>query len=539
MYIMDSLDIFLIILYFLVILLISFYFASKQKETTLSYFLADRNLGWIAIGASLFAANISSEHFMGLAGYGATNGLAVGNFEWMAIFPLMLLGWLFAPLFIKAKVFTVPEFFGKRFNRATRLYLSAITIMVYILTKISISLFAGGLLLKSVYGWDIYTSAMVIMMITGLYTIIGGLSAVVYTSVVQGFLLILGAVILTFFGFNEVGGLAGLHQKLPASYFSLFKPVSDANIPWTGIILGAPILGIWYWCADQFMVQRILGSKSVCAARSGTILAGFLKLLPVFILVLPGLVAAALFPGVEGDDAYPILLYSSIIPAGMKGIVLIGVIAAIMSSLAGSFISTSTLFTMDFYRHFNPDTPEKKLVLVGRLSTIGIVVVGMLWIPLVKILNTQIYVYLQSLQAYVSPPIVAAFLLGIFWERMNGTGALWGLIGGGIAGLLRMIQQWINLGPLTEWHYLNGFFTMNFLHFAVFLFLFSAGIMVVVSLLSQHLSIQQLSRSREFFENIKPVFSGRALLAEKDNRYAYLFSFALFVVLFGLWGLFF
>ncbi len=537
---MASVDIVIIAFYFLLVIGVGFYFSRRQEETSETYFLAGRNLGWFVIGCSIFAANISSEHFIGLAGYGASRGLAVGNIEWLAIFALMLLGWYLAPIFIKSKVFTVPEFLGKRFNNTVRWYLSGISIVAYLLTKISISLYAAGLLLHQLLGWNMYTSGIVMLVITGIYTITGGLKAVVYTSVVQMFFLVGGAIVLTLFGLHEVGGIAALKEQLPADYFSIFKPVSDPDFPWTGIVFGAPILAIWYWCTDQYVVQRILGAKDVNAARSGALLTGLLKILPVFILVLPGLIAMAIFPGVNGDDAYPTLLTGALLPAGFKGLVLAGLLAALMSSLSASFISASTLFTMDFYRFWRPHITEKKLVLIGRLTTTAIVIIGVLWIPLVKLINTHIYIHLQSIQAYISPPIAAVFLMGVFWKRANAAGAIWTLILGGILGLLRLVFEWLDHPIFLESPLLNWFVSMNFLHFAIFLFVISTITMIAVSVItaapaSDSIKEYLVSRSNSLtLDAAVPV-----ACQVKSNRFNRLLSATLLVILFGLWGMFF
>lgn len=538
---MASLDILVISLYFIVVMMVGFYYALRKKDSAENYFLAGRSLGWVAIGLSLFATNISSEHFVGLAGYGASRGLAVGNIEWLAIPFLMLLGWFFAPLFLRAKIFTVPEFFGKRFNTASRMYLSSVSIIAYILTKISVSLFAGGLLLKAALGWDMYTSAVVIVIVTGVYTITGGMRAVVYTSVIQAIFLIGGAVVLTAFGLNEAGGLPGLQAKLPADYFSVFKPVSDPDFPWTGIIFGAPVLAVWYWCTDQYIVQRLLSARDEQAARSGALLTGFLKILPMFILVLPGLIAAALYPGIKGDEAYSSLLTGSLLPAGLKGLVLAGVLAALMSSLSACFISTSTLFTMDFYRYFRPHAREKELVLAGHLATTAMVVIGILWIPLVKLLNSHIYIHLQSIQAYISPPIAAVFLLGVFWKRVNGKGAIWALTTGGFLGALRLALEWLSQTWLFESPLVSWFISINFLHFAILLFGVSLAIMVVVSAFSTAPYLPKikeyiLSWSEFGFAAKKSEFFASGL---HRNRASQLLSATLLVVLIGLWGIFF
>ena len=476
-------DFVVIFLYFGVVMFIGFYF-SKHKNSE-DYFLAGRDIGWLAIGASLFASNISSEHFIGLAGSGASSGLAVGHFEWLASFIVLFLGWVFVPFYLKSGVFTMPEFLEKRYNRSSRVYLTTVSIVAYVITKISVTLLAGGLLLNKILGWDMISSAIVLVVITGIYTIAGGLKAVIYTELMQAVVLIGGAVMLTVLGMNEVGGWAGLREALPVDYFSMFKPSSHADFPWTGILFGAPILGIWYWCTDQFIVQRVLAAKNINHARSGAIFAGFLKILPVFILVLPGLVAAVLFPGIEGDEAYPMLVTSHLLPIGIKGIVIAALLAALMSSLASVFNSSSTLFTMDFYKNIKPSASENELVLVGRLATTVLVILGILWVPLIRSVSSQLFVYLQSVQGYISPPIAAVFLFGIFWKRANGRGAIYALVGGGILGAARLIMEILTKRSGLDFGILDWYATMNFLHFATMLFVISAAILLLVSLLSE------------------------------------------------------
>ena len=413
---MSFIDYSIIAIYIFIVLVIGFYWRRRTRNSE-EYFLAGRKVGWIAIGASLFATNISSEHFLGLAGTGSKSGLAVGHFEWLACLILLLLGWVFAPFYIRSGVFTMPEFLERRYNSASRYYLSIVSIIGYILTKISISLYAGGILLNAVVGWDMYTSAIVIVLITGLYTILGGLSAVIYTDLFQMFVLIIGSVALTLIGLHQAGGWANLVATTPPDFWSMFKPITHPDFPWTGIVFGAPILGIWYWCTDQYIVQRVLSAKNLHNAQSGTIFAGFLKILPVFILVLPGIIAYQLSNGqVTGDKAYPWLV-TNLLPTGLRGLVVAGLLAALMSSLSAMFNSTSTLVTIDIYKKIKPDADEKSVVRFGRLTTGLMVVLGLLWIPFIGLLSDdRMYVYLQSVQAYISPPIAAIFLLGLFWK---------------------------------------------------------------------------------------------------------------------------
>jgi len=287
-------DVVVIALYFCIVFAIGFY-SSRKERTSADYFLAGRNVGWIAIGASLFVSNISTEHFIGLAGSGASSGLAVGHFEWLACFMLLILGWIFVPFYLRSNVFTMPEFLERRFNRSCATYLASISLIAYIFTKISVHLYAAAVVLERVVGWGPMTTAVVLVLATGVYTIAGGLAAVIYTDLVQTLILVVGAVVLTIVGMHQVGGFAGLRAALPPDYFHMIKPASDTAFPWTGIFFGAPILGIWYWCTDQVMVQRVLSARSEGHAKAATIFAGFLKILPVFILVLPGLIAVALY----------------------------------------------------------------------------------------------------------------------------------------------------------------------------------------------------------------------------------------------------
>src|SRR5215470_7855850 len=288
-------DLAIIAFYFVVIFGIGFYFSRKER-TSADYFLASRNIGWFAIGASLFVSNISTEHFIGLAGSGATSGLAVGHFEWLAVLILLLLGWVFVPFYLRSNVFTMPEFLERRFNRSCATYLASISVIAYIFTKISVHLYAAAIVLERVVGWSPMTAAIILVVATGIYTIAGGLAAVIYTDLVQTLILLAGAIALTFIGLEKIGGFTALRALVPADYFHMIKPATDGEFPWTGIFFGAPILGIWYWCTDQVIVQRVLSAKDEGHAKAGTIFAGFLKILPVFLLVIPGVIAFALYP---------------------------------------------------------------------------------------------------------------------------------------------------------------------------------------------------------------------------------------------------
>lgn len=476
------LDWIIVAAYFAFVMGIGLSFRKKTRDTA-EYFLAGRDIGWIAIGASLFSTNISSEHFLGLAGTGSKSGLAVGNFEWLACVIVLLLGWVFTPFYLRSGVFTMPEFLERRFNAAARMYLSVVSIVAYVLTKISISLYAGGILLNAVVGWDMYVSAIAIVIATGIYTVIGGLAAVIYTDLAQTVILILGSLALTFIGIDKAGGWNELVATTPASFWDMWKPLGDPDFPWTGIVFGAPILGIWYWCTDQYIVQRVLSARNLDHARSGTILAGFLKILPVFILVLPGIIALKLSNGaVTGDKAYAWLV-TTILPSGLKGLVVAGLLAALMSSLSGMFNSTSTLLTVDIFKKWNPDASEKTMVNFGRAATGVIVGLSLLWIPFIGILSDErMYVYLQSVQAYVSPPIAACFLFGLLWPRANGKGAMAALLTGLVLGTFRFVLEiYGKTNPLPEGALLD-IASVNFLHYAIFLFIACSTALIAVSL---------------------------------------------------------
>ena len=479
-----TIDLVIIGVYFLLVFCIGFYFARKERTST-DYFLASRDIGWFFIGASLFVSNISTEHFIGLSGTGASSGLAVGHFEWLACLILLILGWVFVPFYLRSNVFTMPEFLERRFNRECAVYLAGISIIAYIFTKISVQLYAASVVLERVAGWSLWKTAIILVIATGIYTIAGGLAAVIYTDTVQTLILIAGACALTFIGLHRVGGLEHLRTMVPASYFHMIKPASDPNFPWTGIFFGAPILGIWYWCTDQVIVQRVLSARDEGHAKAGTIFAGFLKILPVFMLVLPGIIAFALFPEqvVKPDFAYPTLVLN-LLPVGLVGLVMAALLAAVMGAMSSVFNSASTLVTLDFYKKLRPEASEKQLVNFGRIATGFMVVLGLLWVPFIHLISSQLYIYLQSVQAYISPPIASCFVLGILWTRLNGTGAISSLWTGFVLGAFRfvaelMAAQGTELTGITAW-----LVKMNFLHYAIFMFVVCSIVLVAVSLVT-------------------------------------------------------
>jgi len=488
---LTPIDIAIIAAYFVVVFAIGFYFTQKER-TSADYFLAGRTVGWFAIGSSLFVSNISTEHFIGLAGSGASSGLAVGHFEWLACLMVLLLGWVFVPFYLRSNVFTMPEFLELRFSRSCAVYLAGISILAYIFTKISVHLYAAGIVLERVVGWNPLTAALILVIATGVYTIAGGLAAVIYTDLVQTLILIAGAVMLTVIGLDRVGGFAGLRAAVPDSYFHMIKPANDPDFPWTGIFFGAPILGIWYWCTDQVIVQRVLSAKDEGHARAGTIFAGYLKILPVFILVLPGLIAFALYRdsftiqnGVvaNGDIAYPMLVIN-LLPAGLVGVMIAALMAALMGAMSSVFNSASTLVTLDFYKKIRPHASERQLVNFGRAATGMLVLLGVLWVPFIRLISSQLFIYLQAVQAYISPPIAVCFIFGILWTRVNATGAITSLLSGFVLGTLRFVFEVVDKTHRLESPAIRWFVDMNFLHYAIFMFVICAAILAIVSLMT-------------------------------------------------------
>ncbi|MFQ5737935.1 MAG: sodium:solute symporter [Acidobacteriota bacterium] len=482
---LEFVDWLIIAFYFLVVFGVAFWATKRERstrETSAGYFLAGRNVGWFVIGASLFASNIGSEHLVGLAGTGAASGVAVGQFEILASLILLLLGWVFVPFYLRSGVFTMPEFLERRYSPGARWYLALISIVGYVLTKISVTIAAGGIVFESLMGINFWTGALVVVLATGLYTVMGGLRAVLYTDLLQMLVLVGGAVTVTLTGLSHLGGWEVMYQTAGPSFLNLWKPMTDPDFPWTGILFGAPILGVWYWCTDQFIVQRVLSAADQTQARRGTLFGGFLKLLPLFIFVLPGVIAYSLAKSgrlelSQPDQALPTLI-GVLLPAGLKGIVVAGLLAALMSSLSSVFNSCSTLITWDIYRKMHARASEKQLVRVGQVSTVFLVGLGLLWIPMMKLISGQLYQYLQSVQAYISPPIAAVFLVGIFWKRVNARGAMASLLTGFVLGMGRLVLE-LNKDSLGGVFY--AYADINFLHFALLLFIICTLVLIGVS----------------------------------------------------------
>jgi len=410
-------------------------------------------------------------------------------------------------------VFTMPEFLERRYSPAARWYLALVSIIAYVLTKISVTIFAGAIVFEALMGLDFWTGAFIVVVATGIYTVFGGLRAVLYTELLQMFVMIGGAVAVTLIGLDRIGGWGTMVQEAGPGFLDMWKPLSDPDFPWTGILLGAPILGVWYWCTDQFIVQRVLSARNVDEARRGAIFGGFLKVLPLFIFVVPGVIAYVLAQRGEivlgaSDQALPVLI-GALLPAGLRGLVVAGLLAALMSSLAAVFNSCSTLITWDVYKKLRPEAHERQLVLVGQVATLVMVGCGLLWIPMMKLISGQLYQYLQSVQAYISPPIAAVFLLGIFWKRVNSIGAIAALLAGFVLGMARLVLE-LNRDVLGD-GFLGWYAGINFLHFALFLFAVCSAVLVAVSLATPAPSEEQVAGLTLQTTRVAPVETPEAL----------------------------
>lgn len=474
-----------VVLYLAVIGGISIWSIRKSKESASDYFLANRNLGWFVIGASILASNVGSEHVVGLAGSAARSGTVLGHYE-LHSYIVLILGWVFVPFYMRSMVYTMPEFLERRFNAKARRLLSIIQLLSYVIAKASVTIFAGALVFNQFIGVDFWTGAIILVVVTGVYTVFGGLHAVMYTEAIQAIVLLAGSAVLLVVGLNQVGGWDALMNTVPKEKLNMFPPLDDPQFPWLGILIASPIVGLWYWCTDQHIVQRCLAARDERQARRGTIFAAYLKLLPFFIFLIPGLIAYALHAQgkIQMEDtnaAFPTLV-KQIMPAGLRGLLAGGLLAALMSSLASVYNACSTLYTMDIYKKQHPEASEKQLVRVGRIATAVVVVLGMAWIPLMGRIDEGLYDYLQSVQSYLAPPIAAVFLLGVFFKRLNAKGAYTAMVVGFILGIAKLTLQMLrnDLPPGI----LYDFATINFLYFCIYLFVISVGIMVTVSLLT-------------------------------------------------------
>jgi SSS family solute:Na+ symporter len=488
-----TLDWIVVALYFIAIGGIAAWSMKRKKDSPQEYFLAGRNIGWFVVGASILASNVGSEHVVGLSGTAANSGVVLGHYE-MHSWIVLLLGWVFIPFYIRSGVFTMPEFLERRYSSSARWFLSVLSLLSYVLTKVSVTVYAGAIVIASFMGFDFWTSALVLVILTGIYTVVGGMQAVVYTESLQAILLIIGSLILTILGLVELGGWDAMIAATPKEKLNMFPPLSDPDFPWAGVLFASPVVGVWYWCTDQYIVQRCLAARNETEARRGTIFAAYLKLFPFFIFLIPGLIATALASAgkielTSSDSAFPTLV-KVLLPTGLRGLIAGGLLAALMSSLASVFNSCSTLFTMDIYKKIKPETSDKELVTIGRIATSVVVVLGILWIPVMSGISGVLYQYLQSVQSYLSPPIASVFLLGIFFKRINSKGAMAALVGGALIGALRIFLE-LNKSSLSG--FLFEFANVNFLYFCIWSFLFCILILVVVSLITDKPSPEQIN----------------------------------------------
>jgi len=448
-------------LYFLILVGVAVWVVLQKNKDTEDYFLAGRNVGWFVIGASIFASNIGSEHVVGLAGTGFESGTPMAHYELHA-WIVLLLGWLFLPFYIRSGAFTMPEFLEKRFDSRSRWFLSIFSLVGYVITKVSVTIYAGGIVVSELLGVSFWGGAIGIVIFTGIYTIVGGMKAVIYTETLQTIILILGSLIITFLGLQEIGGWNAMTEtvkEVSPQHFNMWRPMTDPDFPWTGLLIGGTIVGIWYWCTDQYIVQRTLAANNIKIGRRGAIFGAYLKILPIFIFLIPGIIAFALtiqnpelFSVEKADRAFPMLV-KTLLPVGLKGLVAGGLIAALMSSLASVFNSCSTIFTIDIYK--------------------------------------KIMQYLQNVQSYIAPPVTTVFLLGIIWKRVNSTAAITTLMSG--LGLLiarlgseiyyqPAIEHFKQTGEQLASGFMYTFATINFAHMAIFMFIFSVALCIGTSL---------------------------------------------------------
>jgi len=495
--VLENLDWIVLGVYFLALIAVAVWVVLQKNNNTEDYFLAGRNVGWFVIGASIFASNIGSEHVVGLAGTGFESGAPMAHYELHA-WIVLLLGWLFLPFYIRSGAFTMPEFLEKRFDSRSRWFLSLFSLVAYVLTKVSVTIYAGGIVVSELLAIPFWYGAIGIVVFTGIYTVVGGMKAVIYTETLQTIILIFGSVIITYLGLQEVGGWTVLREtvmEVSPDHFNMWRPMSDPDFPWTGLLFGGTIVGIWYWCTDQYIVQRTLAANNIKIGRRGAIFGAYLKLLPILIFLVPGIIAFALsiqnpevFSVEKADRAFPMLV-KTLLPVGLKGLVAGGLMAALMSSLASVFNSCSTIFTIDIYKKLKPNKSEKSLLNTGKIATGFIVVLGIIWIPIMeKIGGGVMYQYLQNVQSYIAPPVTTVFLLGIIWKRVNSKAAITTLLAGLVLLILRLGSEIYYQPQIVSGVSVDGFAfafaTVNFSHMAIFMFLFSVVLCISVSLLT-------------------------------------------------------
>uniref|UniRef100_A0A8C1PDP2 Solute carrier family 5 member 9 n=1 Tax=Cyprinus carpio TaxID=7962 RepID=A0A8C1PDP2_CYPCA len=528
---LEAADIAVVVVYFVFVLAVGIWSSVRANRGTVGgYFLAGRSMTWWPIGASLMSSNVGSGLFIGLAGTGAAGGLAVGGFEWNAAWVLIALGWIFVPVYISAGVVTMPEYLRKRFGgQRIRIYMSVLSLILYIFTKISTDIFSGALFIQVSLGWDLYVSTVVLLAVTALYTIAGGLTAVIYTDALQTVIMVIGAFVLMFIAFDKVGWYEGLlvqyERAVPAitvpnttchlprsDAFHIFRDPLTGDLPWPGLIFGLTVLATWVWCTDQVIVQRSLSAKNLSHAKGGSVLGGYLKILPedllnhvmmfVHFLDEVGCVDPEECMKICGASvgcsniAYPKLVVE-LMPMGLRGLMIAVMMAALMSSLTSIFNSSSTLFTMDIWQRIRPRASERELMVVGRVFILFLVALSIVWIPVIQTANSgQLFDYIQAITSYLAPPITTVFLMAIFWGRVNEQGAFWGLMVGLVVGTVRMVMEFVYSTPSCGEADLRPAMLkdVHYLYFALILLALTALIITAVSLCTAPIPEQHLVR---------------------------------------------
>ncbi|XP_077305465.1 sodium/myo-inositol cotransporter 2 [Lithobates pipiens] len=556
---LEVVDIVVLVLYFVFVMAVGLWSMWRTKRSTVKgYFLAGRNMVWWPVGASLFSSNVGSGHFIGLAGSGAASGIAVTAYEWNGLFCVLVLAWLFLPIYLTAGVTTMPEYLRKRFGgKRIQIYLAILYLFIYIFTKISVDIYAGALFIQQALRWDLYVAVIGLLAITAIYTVAGGLAAVIYTDTLQTIIMIIGALILMVFSFIKIGGLGALEERYFAAIpsnrtsnsscgipredaFHLFRDPVTSDLPWPGVLVGMTIPSIWYWCTDQVIVQRSLSAKNLSHAKGGSLLAAYLKVLPFFMMVLPGMISRVLFtddvacadpeicrsicgnPSGCSDIAYPRLVIE-LLPTGLRGLMMSVMIAALMSSLTSIFNSASTIFTMDLWRHIRPRSTEFELMIVGRVFVLVLVVVSILWIPLVQASQGgQLFIYIQSISSYLQPPVAVVFIAGCFWKRTNEKGAFWGLTIGLVVGLIRMVLDFVYPAPQCDQPDVRPGVVkyVHYLYLSMILALLTFIVVVVVSLYTEPPTKEMISRLTWFtrYDEIETVQEVTSIETSSQKR---------------------
>jgi len=481
-YSLHTIDIVIIVVYFIVMIFLGIFYAGKNENAE-DYFLAGRRMTWPFVGLSLFASQVSSTSLVGLAGDAYSTGISVYNYEWVSAIIMVFFALFILPLYLKSQVYTMPEYLERRYNRRSRTYFAILTLFLNIVLDTAGSLYAGALILKLVFpSIPIWQTITILAVLAGGYTVVGGLSAVMITDTIQAVLLLLGSLLISVFAFKEVGGWANIEASIPSNMLTLIRPLDDPGMPWLGIIIGVPLLGFYFWCTNQFMVQRVLGAKDVTHGRRGALLAGFLKLPLLFLMVLPGTAAIILYPDLERPDlVFPTLMFD-LLPVGILGLVLAGFIAALMSQIDSTLNSASTLVTMDFVRPKHPEYSSEKLMRIGRYVTIVFMLLAVLWAPQIENFSS-LFKYLQKILAYAVPPVVALFLFGSFWSRANSQGANATIVVGLISATALFIG--VEILQLVKLH---------FLLVAPIIYVFCTIAMVVASLMTPAPSTEAIAQ---------------------------------------------